>query len=359
MNLTPDDLRVARSGIVAAYSLNMLRALAVVWLFARLRRNEIRRLRVGCIRWQRDDVVVPGTDDVLPKDAVCLLDVPVQKTGLAFTKPVDRVIGEAITAWEHERPEQPALLDRKTAELVNFLFACRGRPIGEAFLNTTLIPAICKKAGVPERDARGAITSHRARATIATQLFNSKEPLSLFELQAWLGHSSPQSTQHYARITPTRLAKAYADAGYFARNMRSIEVLIDRDAIISGEAAKGEPWRFYDLGHGLCTYEFFDQCPHRMACAKCAFYRPKDSSQAQLLEAKANLLRLKQEIPLTDEEIHAIDDGLEAMERLCTRLTDVPTPAGPTPRHLAPGASFIPLATVDPSGRREPGTAKP
>src|SRR6202022_951823 len=144
--------------------------------------------------------------------------------------------------------------------------ACRGRPVGADFLNTTLIPAMCRKAGVPERDARGAITSHRARATIATQLFNSKEPLSPFELQAWLGYSSPQSTQHYARITPTRLAKAYADAGYFARNLRSIEVLIDRDAIVSGAAAQGEPWRFYDPGHGLCTYEFFDQCPHRMAC---------------------------------------------------------------------------------------------
>src|SRR5438128_2650846 len=36
---------------------------------------------------------------------------------------------------------------------------------------------------------------------------------------------------------------------------------------------------------------------------------PQGYRQAQLLEAKANLLRLKQEIPLTDEEIDAIDDG--------------------------------------------------
>jgi hypothetical protein len=128
--------------------------------------------------------------------------------------------------------------------------------------------------------------------------------------------------------------------------MRSIEVLIDRDAIASGAAATGEPWRFYDLGHGYCTYEFFDQCPHRMACAKCSFYRPKGSSQAQILEAKANLLHLKQEIPLTDEEVEAVDDGLEALERLCMQLTDVPTPAGPTPRVLASGASFVPLASV-------------
>jgi hypothetical protein len=256
------------------------------------------------------------------------------------------VVGEAISAWEHERPQQPALLDRKTAELVHFLFACRGRPIGAAFLNSTLIPAMCRKARVPQRDARGAITSHRARATIATQLFNSKEPLSLSELQAWLGHSSPQSTQYYARITPTRLAKAYADAGYFARNMRSIEVLIDRDAIVSGAAACGEPWRFYDLGHGYCTYEFFDQCPHRMACAKCSFYRPKGSSQAHLVEAKGNLLRLKQEMPLTEDEAAAVDDGLGALERLCAQLADMPTPAGPTPRQLACQASFVPLSDL-------------
>jgi integrase len=172
---------------------------------------------------------VAGTGAALLKDAVCLLDVPVQKAGPAFTKPANRLVGEAIGAWERERPEQPALLDPKTREPVHVLFAYRGRRLGEGFLNTTLIPALCRKAGVPECDARGAITGHRARSTIATQLFNAKEPLSLFELQAWPGHSSPQSTQHYARITPTRLAKAYADAGYLARNLRTIDVRIDRD----------------------------------------------------------------------------------------------------------------------------------
>jgi hypothetical protein len=45
--------------------------------------------------------------------------------------------------------------------------------------------------------------------------------MTLFELQAWLGHRSLQATQHYAKITPTKLAKAYRDAGYFARNVRA------------------------------------------------------------------------------------------------------------------------------------------
>jgi hypothetical protein len=144
---------------------------------------------------------------------------------------------------------------------------------------------------------------------------------------------------------PTRLAKAYADAGYVGRNLRAVEVLVDRDAVESGAAARGQPWRFYDLGHGYCTYDFFDQCPHRMACAKCAFYRPKGASLALLLEGKANLLRLRQDIPLTDDERAAVDDGLEALEKLRAGLVDVPTPAGPTPRQLSSrGAGAPPVA---------------
>ncbi|MFG2951926.1 hypothetical protein [Streptomyces adustus] len=70
------------------------------------------------------------------------------------------------------------------------------------------------------------------------------------------------------------------DAGYFARNVRTIEVLVDRDVVTSGAAADGEPWQYYDLGHGWCTYSFFEQCQHRMTCARCDFYIPKNSSRA-------------------------------------------------------------------------------
>ena len=76
-------------------------------------------------------------------------------------------------------------------------------------------------------DVRGNITSHRARFTIASQLYNAREPMTLFELPEWLGHSTPTATQHYAKITPLKIAKSYADAGYFARNLRAIEVLVE------------------------------------------------------------------------------------------------------------------------------------
>jgi hypothetical protein len=52
----------------------------------------------------------------------------------------------------------------------------------------------------------------------------------------------------------------------------------------------------------------------------------------QLLQDRANLVQLRQEIPLNDSEL--ADDGVAAMEKLLEQLADVPTPAGPTPREL-------------------------
>jgi integrase len=356
LNLTQDDMASWTSPRYKdpekrriAYPLEMVRAMAIVWLFCGIRSDEWSRLRVGCARWQREDVVIPGTGEVLPKDAVCMLDIPTHKTGTAFTKPVDRVVGEAIEAWERVRPVQPPKIDPKTGEEVHFLFCYRGYRVWKHYINKVLIPTLCKKGGVPRQDARGNITSHRARSTIATQLFNAAEPMSLFELQEWLGHRYIGSTQQYAKISPTKLAKSKAKAEYFERNLRLIDVLIDQDAIKSGAAADGQPWRYYDLGHGLCTYDFFDTCPHRMACARCSFYVPKGSSLEQIVEGKANLLRMKQELSLTEEEVAAVDDGLSALDTLQQRLADVPTPAGLTPRQLEenlqhPG--FIAVQTV-------------
>jgi integrase len=346
LNLEAADLPRADRRV---HPFEMIRAITLTWLFSGQRSDEIARLRVGCVRWQHDGMPIAGdSDQVLARDVVCLLDVPTHKTGTAFTKPVDPLLGQAIEAWQAVRPDQPKLLDRKTSERVDFLFAVRAKRVAKHYINEKIIPVLCAKAGVPAADVRGKITSHRARSTIASQLYNAKEPMTLFELQAWLGHASPETTQHYAKITPNTLTRAYKDAGYFERNVRTIEVLIDRDAVASGQAEAGEPWQHYDLGHGLCSYTFFEQCQHRMACAKCDFYIPKNSSKAQLLEAKANLQRMLIAIPLTDDEKAAVDDGQEALDKLLERLADTPTPDGSTPRQLACGAAETPLLQILP-----------
>jgi hypothetical protein len=70
----------------------------------------------------------------------------VNKTQTSFTKPVDRLVGEAILAWEQERPVQLAALDPKTGEL---LFFYRGQRVGNTYLNQSVIPMLCRKAGIP------------------------------------------------------------------------------------------------------------------------------------------------------------------------------------------------------------------
>ena len=359
MNLDASDLPRNNKGVLA-YPLEMVRAIAVVWCFSALRSDEIWRLRVGCVRWQREDVIVPETGNVLPHDAVCFLDIPVNKTTTAYTKPVHPLVGKRINAWERVRPhEQLHALDRKTNETVPFLFSYRGMRVSKGYINSSLIPLLCKKAGVPEKDSRGAITSHRARATIASMFYNAREPLSIFELKEYLGHKDLSSTQNYLQVDPTKLAEKVVKAGYLERNLATIEVLLDQEAVINGAASRGESWKYYDLGHGWCTNPFWASCVHRMACAKCPFYRPKMETTEQLLEGKANLVRMLEFVKLTEDEKLLVTEGIELHQELIEKLADVPTPTGPTPRELQasqqPKRKAIPLRSVQHSKEQDQG----
>ena len=77
-----------------------------------------------------------------------------------------------------------------------------------------------------------------------------------------------------------------------------------------------------------------------MACARCDFYVPKESTRAQLLEAKDNLQRMLAQIPLTDDERAAVEDGTAAVERLIGQLRDTRhARLHPTPRTGKPSSS--------------------
>jgi hypothetical protein len=163
-------------------------------------------------------------------------------------------------------------------------------------------------------------------------LANAKEPIGLFDLMQWMGHRSPNSTLQYLKSSPTKLAKAFANADYFQRNLRSIEVLVPR-----ATSTPSQPWR-YDLGHGYCRYEFFAQCPHRLACARCDYYEPKDSQDVLILEAEGSLVRLRHDLLLTDEEQEAIDGDVITIQKLRAKRWNTATPAGPTPNDLEQGS---------------------
>jgi len=155
------------------YPMELIRAVTLTWLFSGLRSDEICRLQVGCIRWQHNNRPIRGDSTEVPADvpaeeAICLLDVPVHKTGTAFTKPVDPIVGQAIEAWQAARPDQPPRADRKTGQLVDLLFSVRAQPVAKDYINHTIIPALCTKAGVPtpkELQAQGKWTWDNARET--------------------------------------------------------------------------------------------------------------------------------------------------------------------------------------------------
>ena len=135
--------------------------------------------------------------------------------------------------------------------------------------------------------------------------------------------------------------------------------LLDQDAVRSGAAARGEPWKYYDLGHGYCVNDFWAECKHRMACARCPFYRPKESLKDQLIEGQANLLRMLEFVQLTEEEKLLVTEGVELHQALIEHLADVPTPTGPTPREMerqvTEETAVIPLSTVRRNTRKGQG----
>jgi hypothetical protein len=63
-----------------------------------------------------------------------------------------------------------------------------------------------------------------------------------------------------------------------------------------------------------------------------------------MLEGRTHLLRLLQEIPLAEADHAAVDDGVAAYENLLSKLSGVPTIAGPTPRQL--GAGLVQITSV-------------
>ena len=262
------------------YPLEMMQSLAITWLFAGLRRDEISRLRSGCVRWQRDDMKILGTGEALPRDSASMLHVPTNKTSTAFAKPVDRVVGEAIETWEKLRAENPLMLDRKTGEMVNLLYAHRGKRLGIQFINTTLIPLLCRKAGIPRSDARGNVTSHRARSTIASQLSNSEEGMTLWEMKEWLGHIRLESTLHYVKPSALKLAKSFHKANDVSRSLRNLGFLIKEEGTTAGN----------------------------------------ELILIEITQNKESLQRARQEMKLTDEQLAAVDDTLKAIDAALVKL---------------------------------------
>lgn len=331
LNLTGEDMPISAFG-GNIYPLEMAAAVAVTWVFSGLRSDEIARLPVGCIELYGENHVVEWTGEVLPKDAVAKLTVPVHKTGPSFVKPVHPIIYEKIKAWEAIRPVQPKQRDDKTGQMIDFLFSIRGRPLGVAYINHSIIPMLSRKAkgispksrageeGKNDRlaDTKGPITSHRARAQIASMLHNGPVPMTVAQIQTWLGHRRISSTAYYAETLLLTENTVYANIEMFDRNLRMVQVYVDT-------AESGGVRLYYDVGDGLCAFPEWHSCPHRLACLKCQYFVPRDV--AVQIRARDGVRRFLEEIPnLTDTERRAADGDERALAELVEQNSHLPPP---------------------------------
>jgi len=64
---------------------------------------------------------------------------------------------------------------------------------------------------------------------------------------------------HYVSTSPTKLAQAYKDADYFSRNVRAIEVLVDRQGIVQGKAPIKNGYFLHQVGPIIRFSQIFTQ----------------------------------------------------------------------------------------------------
>ena len=327
-SLSAKDLSAARSGM---YPLAYYRAVGLLWVTGARRSDEIRRLKTGCVsrEWVPEMYDEEG-HQLESEEHFAYLRVPVNKMQGEFWIPIPIYTADAIEVWERLRPQlQDSRVDRKEKKPTDYLFMTRNQTMGENFLNRSLIPLLCKVAGlvdeqgVPLRDTVGRITSHRARSTLATWL--QSNGLSLTYIAKLLGHTDLKSLPWYLREDKHQFARVIRKHNPLERMVTAI---LDTETLKRGT---GEPAVFYYLSSGsdgrssLCASPDYGICVHQMQCKKCEMY--VEAEQAEIIARRPGVLTIEVHIPTPPH----VADLLDQEEALGTKIIEhLPPPLVPS-----------------------------
>ncbi len=325
------------------YPLSFYRAVGLVWVTTARRPNEIARLRLDCIRtdWEADMLDEDGQPvERLPAVSssdqagqsttgstttqLHYLQIPAGKNRGAFWIWVPDYVVDAIETWKQERPSnQRQILDRKDREFVDYLFCYQDTRVGYAFINESLIPVLCERAGVESADAKGRITGHRGRSTRLTLL--RSRGVGLDDLAEYAGHANNRTIRRYVRQQPFQLHRIIRDADDVSR---IIEGVIDIQA-----AAHGLPALRWFIGYDAdgepqyCANQVYHTCPHRLECSECSMFI--GGEKAKLLQKGEQTLPITSKVPMTPIEKCTVEGDQEGVEACRSALQQVPAPEAP------------------------------
>lgn len=171
--------------------------LAVRWSGAR--RDEVRRLELDCL-------------DAYP-DGTPRLRIPAGKTKAERMVPIAAEAADAIKEVQGRRgvDQDVGMTDRVTERQVRYLFLDRGRLRSASYLYDEPLLRVCQTIGlVPASGTGNAITAHRFRHTVGTQLANKHARIRT--IMAILGHSNATMAMVYSAISDEELVKDYDSA---------------------------------------------------------------------------------------------------------------------------------------------------
>jgi integrase len=174
------------------------RAALIVARWSGARRDEIRRLAIDCL----------GTyPDGHPR-----LRIPVGKGHAERSIPLHPQAADALRplielARRHAARGQ---FDASVGRPVQHIFTARGKLLSIAFLFDLSLKTACTGAGLIDARGRPAVSAHRFRHTIGTQLAEGGARLQT--IMAVLGHRSPAMSLIYASLSDPTVKQQYQDA---------------------------------------------------------------------------------------------------------------------------------------------------
>jgi integrase len=233
------------------------RAALLIARWSGARRDEIRRLELDCL-------------DTFP-DGTPRLRIPAGKTRRERLVPIHPDAAEAIRAVQADRGNERGLRDELSGAMVRRLFVRKGRPCSAYFLFDASLAAACLAAGLVTADGKPAITAHRFRHTVGTQLAESGA--RLHTIMQVLGHSSPGMSMVYAQISDPQVLADYRSVLTPGASIAGPAAEAIRVGTIGAEAVDWLCTNFFktelELGHCLrLPAEGPCECDLYLSCAK-------------------------------------------------------------------------------------------